>query len=200
MVTKQPARPPALAVSCGIAWGLVVLVGTLGPAAVGAPVTSDELQTLDLGPYPSNTKPPDFSGRTLEGETVALAGLRGRVVLLNFWASWCLECRPEMPMFEQLHREFARQGLTVLGINVREGNEAVRRYARELGLTFTLVLDPDGEIGARYGVIGMPPTFLIGRDGRAVALAIGPREWSSAKARGMIGALLAESGGRAGAR
>ena len=200
MVQTRRARSLASATSRVITRALVVLVGLVGPPAVGAPVTSEVLKTLDLGGYPPNTKPPDFRARTLEGETVALAGLRGRVVLLNFWASWCLECRPEMPMFEQLHREFARRGLTVLGLNVREDDEAVRRYAREMGLTFTLVLDRGGVIGVRYGVIGMPTTFLIGRDGRAVALAIGPREWASPKARAIFEALLAEPGGRVGAR
>jgi cytochrome c biogenesis protein CcmG/thiol:disulfide interchange protein DsbE len=196
VVKKRPARSRALAT----AWVIAVLVGILGAPAGGAPVTPEALKALDLGPYPPDTNPPGFSGRTLKGETVALAGMRGRVVLLNFWASWCLECRPEMPMFERLHREFARQGLTVFGINVREDNETVRRYARELGLTFALVLDPDGKIAARYGVIGMPTSFLIGRDGRAVALAVGPREWASRKARAIIEALLTEPGGRAGTR
>jgi peroxiredoxin len=67
-----------------------------------------------------------------------------------------------------------------------------RRYAKELGLTFPLVLDRDGKINARYGVIGLPTTFVVGRDGRAIAFAIGPRQWESAPARTLIAALLAE--------
>jgi peroxiredoxin len=126
---------------------------------------------------------------------VSLADLRGRVVLLTFWASWCQECRPEMPAFEQLHRDFTAQGLTVLGVNVREGKRALPSYARELDLTFPLVLDSNGEIRNSYGVIGLPTTFLIGRDGRTVGLAVGPREWSSMPARAIIQALLTESVG-----
>ncbi len=126
---------------------------------------------------------------------VSLADLRGRVVLLTFWASWCQECRPEMPAFEQLHRDFTARGLTVLGVNVREGTRTIQRYARELGLTFPLVLDSKGEIRASYGVIGLPTTFLIGRDGRTVGLAVGPREWDSGPARAIIQALLTESAG-----
>jgi thiol-disulfide isomerase/thioredoxin len=122
------------------------------------------------------------------------------VLILNFWASWCVECRPEMPVLEQLHREFAPRGLAIVGVNAREGTEAVRRYARELGLTFPLVLDPDGRIKALYGVIGLPTTFVAGRDGRAVALAIGPRNWGSAQAREILQALLAEPGARVEAR
>jgi cytochrome c-type biogenesis protein len=158
------------------------------------------LSALNLGAYPPDTKAPEFSGRTLRDQPVSLAALRGRVVLLNFWATWCLECRPEMPAFEGLHRRFASRGLAILGINTREDGKAVRRYAEELGLTFPLVLDRDGKIGRLYGVVGLPTTFLIGRDGRAVALAIGPREWGSTAAETIIGSLLTESPGRPPAR
>jgi thiol-disulfide isomerase/thioredoxin len=137
-------------------------------------------------------RPPEFSGRTLQGSTLSVSALKGKVLILNFWASWCVECRPEMPVLEQLHREFAPRGLAIVGVNAREGTETVRRYAKELGLTFPLVLDPGGRINALYGVIGLPTTFVVGRDGRAVALAIGPREWAGAPARAMIHALLAE--------
>ena len=101
-----------------------------------------------------------------------------------------------MPAIERLHRELGPQGLTVLAINAREGTPAVRAYARELGLTFALVLDPKGDIGRKYGVIGIPTTFLIGRDGRAVAFAVGPRAWGSPPARAILQALLSEPGPR----
>lgn len=117
---------------------------------------------------------------------------RGTVTVLNFWASWCLECRPEMPELERLQREFSSQGLAVIGVNAREDKEAARRYAKELGLTFPLVLDRNGTIGTLYGVVGLPTTFVIGRDGRAIGFAVGPRQWESAPARALIEALLAE--------
>ncbi len=176
----------------GIAGVLIAIVTILGaPEASRAEVT-ELLGKLNLSAYPRGTKPPEFNGRTADGRAISLASLRGKVVLLNFWATWCLECRPEMPLFERLHREFVAQGLSVIGINAREGTVAIQRYAKELGLTFPLVLDPKGEINAAYGVIGLPTTFLIARDGRAVALAIGPREWGDAAARAIIRALLDE--------
>jgi peroxiredoxin len=95
-------------------------------------------------------------------------------------------------VFERLHREYSAQGLSIIGINAREGTPAIREYSKELGLTFPLVLDPRGKINVDYGVIGLPTTFLIGRDGRAIALAVGPREWASAPARALIQTLLAE--------
>ena len=96
-------------------------------------------------------------------------------------------------MFERLNRDFMTRGLTVLGINIREGTQIIQRYAKELDLTFPLLLDPMGEIARSYGVIGLPTTFLVGRDGRPVALAVGAREWRSAEARAIIRALLAEA-------
>jgi peroxiredoxin len=177
----------------GIAGVLIAIVTILGaPEASRAEVT-ELLQKLDLTAYRSGTRPPEFNGRTADGRTASLASQRGRVILLNFWATWCLECRPEMPIFERLHREYAPHGLSVIGINAREGTVAIRGYAKELGLTFPLILDPNGEINALYGVIGLPTTFFIGRNGRAVALAVGPREWASTPARALIRALLAET-------
>lgn len=170
---------------------LFVAVWTTANAEQPPPVTS-LLKPLDLTSYRSGTRPPHFSGHTGDARQISLTDFRGKVVLLNFWASWCLECRPEMPVLERLHRELTPRGLTVVGVNARESTSAVDRYARELGLTFPLVLDPDGKINRLYGVIGLPTTFVIARDGRAVAFAIGAREWGSALARSLFNALLAE--------
>ena len=158
------------------------------------------LQKLNLTTYSRSTIPPEFNGRTTNDQEVSLASLQGKVVLLNFWATWCLECRPEMPAFERLHREFSVQGLAVVGINARVETTTIRKYAKELGLTFPLISDPTGKINSAYGVIGLPTTFLIGRSGRAVALAIGPREWSAKPARALIQALLAEPAAPKGTR
>ena len=180
-----------------LAWVLLV-VAPWSPARAESEMTP-LLKPLDLVGYASRTAPPHFSGSTIDTRGVSMRDLRGKVVLMNFWASWCAECRPEMPVLERLHRELAPQGFAVIGVNAREESEAVRRYARELGLTFPLVLDPDGKIKALYGVVGIPTTFLVGRDGRAVAFAIGPREWASPPARTLIRALLAEPAPRQGA-
>jgi peroxiredoxin len=152
---------------------------------------SELLQKLNLSTYSRRTIPPDFDGHTVDNREMSLRSLQGKVVALNFWATWCLECRPEMPGFERLHREFSARGLAVIGINAREGSTAIREYAKELGLTFPLLLDDSGKINSSYGVIGLPTTFLIDRDGRAVALAVGPREWNGNPSRELIRALLA---------
>jgi cytochrome c biogenesis protein CcmG, thiol:disulfide interchange protein DsbE len=176
-----------------LAWGLVTFVLISVPSAAGQPTLMDLMRVLNLSAYPPGLGLLPLTGQTATGEAVSVAELRGRVVLVNFWATWCGECRPEMLLFERLHQDFVAQGLTVLGMNVREETQRIQRYARELGLTYPLVLDREGVIAKAYGVIGLPTTFVVGRDGRPVALAIGPRAWESVAVRALVQALLAES-------
>ena len=173
--------------------GVVLLVlASAGVAHAGPDQIAPLLKTLDLRAYAPATMPPAFSGHTPEDRDVSLAKLRGKVVVVNFWASWCLECRPEMPVLEALHRASGARGLAIIGVNVRETAPTVRRYAKELDLTFPLVMDPAGTINALYGVVGLPTTFVIGRDGRAVAFGVGPRAWGSAPAHALLDTLLSE--------
>jgi len=179
---------------------IAAFMTALNAAAAERPAVANLLKALNASGYPSALQTPEFSGFTVDGQRVSLDSLQGKVVILNFWATWCLECRPEMPMFERLHREVGAQGLSVVGINAREEAASVRVYAKELGLTFPLIMDPSGKINSAYGVIGLPTTFLIGRDGRPVALAVGPREWSGKAARALIQVLLAEPAAEKGMR
>jgi cytochrome c biogenesis protein CcmG, thiol:disulfide interchange protein DsbE len=175
----------------GVLASLVAFLTLLVTLASGQ--SAGVLQALSLGGYPADTRPPGFSAATVDGPALSLESLRSRVVLLNVWATWCLECRAELPVLEALHRDYATRGLTVLALNFGEEPGTVRQYARELGLTMPLLLDPTGAVRKSYGVIGLPTSFLIGRDGRAVARAIGPREWGSAEARALIESLLMEA-------
>jgi len=193
-----PGLPAALRAWCPV--GLAVRILACGLLVVGLTesgradqaVLAPLLKTLDLRDYTARTAPPKFRGSTLDARPLSLTEYRGSVIILNFWASWCLECRPEIPVLERLQREFSSQGLVVIGVNTRETKEAAGRYAKELGLTFPLVLDRDGKINALYGVVGLPTTFVVGRDGRTIGFAVGAREWGSASARALIAALLAE--------
>src|SRR4029434_11255614 len=105
---------------------------------------------------------------------------------------WCAECRPDMLLLERLHQDFAAQGLTILGMNVREEIQRIQWYASAWSLTYPLLMDREGVMAKAYGVIGLPTTFVVGRNGHPVALAVGPRAWGSAAARALVQALLAE--------
>ena len=166
---------------------LVVLSGLLalvaGSAEAQLPAPFEILKAREPAP--------DFALPDLEGRTVSLEGLRGQVVLLNFWATWCLPCREEMPLLEKLHRELGPNGLVVLGVNYRESAAAVRAFLKAHGLTFPVVLD-DGEAAKRYAVYAIPVTFLIDRQGKVAARVVGSRDWTDAESRTVLRGLLME--------
>jgi peroxiredoxin len=178
----------------GLTSALLFFTNAPDGAAAESERIAELIKTLGLSGYASPLPAPDFSGFTADKRKVSLSSFRGQVLLINFWATWCLECRPEMPMFEQLHRQLSGRGFAIIGINAREPAASIQQYAKELGLTFPLLLDPAGKIAADYGVVGLPTTFLIRRNGRAVALAVGPREWNGKSARSLFELLLAETG------
>lgn len=114
---------------------------------------------------------PAFALRDLEGGEISLAGLRGRVVLLDFWATWCAPCLKSMPELEALHRRYGAKGLTVLGVSTDEGGpEKVRRFAKARKVTYPIALDDEwAPAWADYRVRAVPSAFLIDREGRIVA-------------------------------
>jgi len=150
------------------------------------------MHALKLSGYARDERAPEFVTLSADGRRVSLTDLRGRVVILTFWASWCEPCRDELPLFEALHRDHADGGLVVVGVNSRERPAIITEYARAHRLTFPLARDEAGTVSQMYGVVGLPTTFVIGRDGRAIARAIGPRDWASDPARALVRSLLSE--------
>ena len=116
---------------------------------------------------------PDFTLETLDGETVALSGLRGQAVVINLWATWCSPCRAEMPALEHVWNDYRNQGLVVLAVNQGETAARVGAFVEELGLTFPVLLDREGAVGARYQLRAYPTTFFVGRDGVVRDLVLG---------------------------
>ncbi len=114
-------------------------------------------------------------------------------MLLNFWGTFCVPCREEMPQLEALWQSFKDQGFTVIAIATDRGNaKEVERFVRETALSFPVVLDPDGKVRRNYEIIGLPTTYLIGRDGRFHGRVIGARDWANAEAKSMIQRLLVQ--------
>ncbi len=108
---------------------------------------------------------PDFSLPALTGGKVELARLRGRIVLVDFWAQWCEPCKRELPELEKLHRKYA-QKVVVLGISIDKQRENAARMVRQLGLTFPVLFDPAGTVAAVYDLPKMPSSYLV--DARGV--------------------------------
>jgi peroxiredoxin len=108
---------------------------------------------------------PDFALQSRDGETVSLAQLRGQVVMINFWATWCGPCREEMPHLEALHQRYAALGFTLLGVNVEENSEDAEEWLEETPVSFSILFDPENYVSELYDVVAMPSTVLVDRQG-----------------------------------
>jgi peroxiredoxin len=136
------------------------------------------------------TLTPDFTLPNPEGKKVSLKDFRGKVVFLNFWATWCVPCREEMPAMEKLYQEFKERNFVVLAVNVKDRKQDAVNFFKELTLSYPMVIDPDAQVGLLYGAWGLPTTYLIGPKGEGLARAWGPAEWYSPAARNLIKDLL----------
>ena len=136
---------------------------------------------------------PDFTLRDLSGQSVSLAALRGKVVFLNFWATWCPPCRAEMPDMVRLNEVFASSDFRMLAINVEsDGAPTIPPFPAQSPVNFTILLDADGDVQTRYNVFRFPESFLIDKQGRIVEHFIGGHDWSSRPVLEKVNALIRE--------
>jgi peroxiredoxin len=134
---------------------------------------------------------PAFAAQRLDGRPASLADYRGRVILLNVWATWCVPCRAEMPSLERLQRKFAGTDFRVVAVSVdQEGVGVVDRFATELGLSFDILHDRSGDIQRVYQTSGVPESWVIDRDGVIVKKKIGWDEWDSPANETLVRTLL----------
>jgi len=136
---------------------------------------------------------PNFLLKDIHGNTVRLHDLKGKVVLLNFWATWCPSCRFEMPSMEALHKELSSQGLAVLTVALRESAEDVRSFYDEHSLSFPALLDHDSEASELYETWSLPTSFVINKHGYIVGKVIGYRDWNSDQIKDFFLHLLEDS-------
>jgi peroxiredoxin len=169
--------------------GVKVAAGTV---ALGLLAAGGLLALTNRGPKLA----PDFAVTDLSGRTVKLSSLRGKVVLLNVWTTWCPPCRDEMPSMERLYGRLRAQDFELLAVSQDEdGKRVVEPFVRDMRLSFPVLVDPEHQVGDRYGVWGYPETFVIDRNGYIVERVIGPRDWASAQSVAQIEALIAAGGG-----
>jgi cytochrome c biogenesis protein CcmG/thiol:disulfide interchange protein DsbE len=166
----------------------ILLVGFSFTAEGGE---GDFFSKMKINPIKSNKKAPDFSLTDLNGKGVEIKQFKGKVIFLNFWATWCGPCKKEMPSLEILHQQFKGRNFVLLTISVDyEGIKPVQELIHKHQYTFPVLLDPKGETLDLFEVKGIPTTFLIDKKGKIVGRAIGPRDWKCAEVVSLLNLLI----------
>jgi thiol-disulfide isomerase/thioredoxin len=134
----------------------LILIGAAATGIAGAAA---------VAPLASGAPAPTFQLDSAEGKAVDLSGLKGRVIMINFWASWCGPCRKEMPILEQLNKQYRSKGLTLIGVNVEPDSKAALNWLKETPVSFPILFDTDSRVSKLYQVAGMPNTVIVDRRG-----------------------------------
>ena len=143
----------------------VILIGLLGAMLV--------VRGSATSPTAIGSLAPDFSVVDLDGTPISLGDLRGRPVIVNFWASWCVPCVDEFPLLRDVADRHRDDGLAVVGIVYQDRTQAARDFMERNGGTWPAAMDPDGRVADAYAIVGPPETFFIGRDGTIMARVLG---------------------------
>ena len=126
--------------------------------------------------------PVEIRLKDLNGKPVSLSDFRGKIVFLNFWTTWCYDCRIEMPHMEKLHQKFKNKEFEMVAINLQEPVSPVKKFFKDYKLTFTALLDSGGEVGAHFRITAIPTTFILDKQGITIGKVMGPRKWDGEKA------------------
>ena len=176
--------------------GLMAVQPTLGvclSTAAGAESLFTHAQAVErnLTTVKVGDEAPNFQLRDLAGNMMSLSQFRGKVVLLNFWATWCGPCRVEMPAMEQLYRTLSRREFEILAISTdAQGAAVTRPFQRAMGFTFPILHDEEYRVGFIYGARSLPLTFMVDRQGVIRKKIFGARDWDSPEARELIQILM----------
>ncbi len=178
-MTTRASRAGVLIVAIGLVVGVVA--GLVLFAGLPSKLPWQQTATATPGgptatpaPAPVTGAPaPDFTLRTLDGQRVTLSSLRGQVVLINFWATWCIPCQAEMPAIQHAYDARKGSGFTVLGVNLNEPDKDVQAYVTRLGINFPVLLDAGDAISTMYRVRGYPTSFFVDRGGTVAIEQVG---------------------------
>jgi peroxiredoxin len=155
------------------------LLALLALLMVSIPILSGCAIGTAAGVASPNNPAPDFTAYDLQGNPVTLSSLKGKVVLVNFWASWCQYCRAEMPDLEKFSEKYRASGVEVVGLDVGEDSFTIYNFAQQNGLSFRLWRDPDENIAKAYGVSGYPTTFFIDKQGVVRHIEVGQMSFAT---------------------
>ena len=132
----------------------------------------------------------DFNLKNLEGDDITLSSFQGKVVFLNFWATWCPPCRGEMPSIQKLHEKMQDRDFIILAVSIGEKENAVKNFIEKNNYTFPVLLDPDNQAAQDYDISGIPTTLLVDKEGKVVFRETGSRNWASTEIIEQIEELL----------
>ena len=183
----------AVVILGGVVWVLPVRrAGEDGGHHGAATQVLDPFEKAGVVELKEGQQAPGFTLLTLDGGRASLTDHRDKLVVLNFWATWCQPCTVEMPSLEALWQRYRDRGLIVVGVSVDRGapKALLEPYVRNLKLTFPILLDPDSKTSDRWRVTALPATFLVRPGGEVAGMAMGAREWNSAEMRALVERLL----------
>jgi peroxiredoxin len=181
---RLAAAIAAVLITCsliGFGWLLYTRAEMASQAEMPANISQTDMLYYRMGvvKIPSVYPPSDLVLRDLNGKRVRLSEIRGNVVFLNFWATWCAACRIEMPAMEELYRRLKDNGFAMVAVSMQESAESVKQYFSSSKLSFTALLDTDGAVASEFGVFSIPTTYILSREGAVIGKSVGSREWNS---------------------
>ena len=171
-----------------------VVVGAAAPQRAVA-IDEGDLEALNLILFAESVALPDVSLPDVGGPPVPLLSFRDRVVILNFWTTWCHYCERERPALEALYQKYKSDGLVILAVNLGETGSQVNAYVARHGLSFPHLMDPGGKAEDAFGIQATPTNYLVDRRGHVVAGGMGYRNWDGPQAHRIIESLLAAGSG-----
>ena len=151
---------------------LLILIGVLTAVLIGVVAETTREKITEVG-----DSAPGFTLVTDDGRSVSESEFGGKVLVLNFWATWCVPCVEELPSLNQFQKELASSGVVVLGVSVDRNEKAYRQFLKRAGVNFRTSRDPEANVSSRYGTFKYPETYVIDRRGKVVQKHIGPRDW-----------------------
>ncbi len=155
-------------------------------AGSASPESAQLFRDMLIIQVPQAGDPVEIRLNDADGRAVSLSDLRGKIVFLNFWTTWCPTCRIEMPSMEKLHQKFKDGDFAMVTINLQESAARVKEFFKEFKLTFTALLDTGGQAGIMFGINQIPTTYILDKKGRIIGKALGPREWDSQKSTALF--------------
>ena len=173
--------------------GFILCAVFLVPQLLDAQVSAEAekaFQEARIQILKNRQNPVNFSLPLLNGREAALSSYKGKVIILNFWATWCPPCRAEMPSMETLYQRLKNQGLEILAVDIGEDSDTVQKFIKSNPYTFPVLLDNGGKLSSQYGVSAIPTTYILDREGKIIARIVGSIQWDNPKVIAAFEALL----------